>query len=319
MRRIAVAAAILSLGVGVLAVPSYAGDETNTVDAKIVDEHTATLAVVFTASNRELGRAKIPPSRGGTGERWSCYYYPFSTISRVTNVDGTYVDEKGGPVTLEFLPTENPKAGEKYVFECYAGSKQMIKGPDETQGHLVVTYDPNRPAAPLFEGDPETEIINIYLDKGLTARKASYQLSPAPPIAQLVGIPTWYWLTDAHWDRDEIALPLPLSGITARLTATARAQDAVEFRPGDGSPPTFCNGPGVVYGGQPDSATRCRHTYTSASGPGGYGGAIIVHYDVRWDAPGYPGGELPGGIESIPAPVPVVVKGTQAVERQPGG
>ena len=59
----------------------------------------------------------------------------------------------------------------------------------------------------------------------------------------------------------------------------------------------------------------CSHLYTTASGPDGYLLTIRIHYDVRWTATGFPGGDL-GDLVSQPFRTTVIVKGTQAVGRR---
>jgi hypothetical protein len=135
-------------------------------------------------------------------------------------------------------------------------------------------------------------------------------LSPAPPAAQLVRLPTWLWIAPGWW------VPRSASAAVPGLSVTAVAAPVrVRWDTGDGAV-VACDGPGTPYpaAGNPAAASPdCGHTYTrsSAARPGGvYGLAATVSWQVAWS-----GGGLSGSLGPLfsTAQVEVAVSEVQAV------
>lgn len=141
-------------------------------------------------------------------------------------------------------------------------------------------------------------------------------LASSPPLDEpgrfgVVQIPTWLWLQDGYW--------VPLSeaeaegGLTVTVTATPLR---TVWLPGDGASVT-CDGPGLPYQpGLDDSATDCRHTYTSSSAdqPGtAYQLGASVEWEFTWTLNGAPQGAF-GTVTAVAPPVAYQVGEIQALE-----
>jgi len=120
---------------------------------------------------------------------------------------------------------------------------------------------------------------------------------PTPTIAanprgeQLVGLPTWLWLSDG-WRPVSATVTVP--GVSVAATATPYT---VTWYMGDGNTVT-CDGAGTPFtpGSDPKaSSPTCGHTYTSSSaGHQGqaYSVNATVHWTVAWSGAGQ-GGTFP--------------------------
>jgi hypothetical protein len=128
-------------------------------------------------------------------------------------------------------------------------------------------------------------------------------LAANPPLDQpgrygIVHVPTWLWLEPAYW------APITESEAqgTVAVSVTATPQQAL-WSTGDGHNET-CGGPGTPWrSGLADTATGCKHTYTSSSAeePGtAYALSAAVAWQFTWTLNGVPQG--PFGVVTVTSP-----------------
>lgn len=144
------------------------------------------------------------------------------------------------------------------------------------------------------------------------AERASAQLSLALPHPatspglghfQLVGLPTWLWLTD--WQAVSRTASIP--GLSATVSATP-VRTTWNFGSGG---TVVCDGPGTPYdlgvspGGQ---STKCAKTFTQS---GTYPSSVTVDWSVSWSASTGQAGTLPGAART--AVFTVEARAAQAV------
>jgi hypothetical protein len=136
------------------------------------------------------------------------------------------------------------------------------------------------------------------------------RVNPAPPLAQLVHLPTWLWLDAASWRARSSTVSVP--GLS--VTATARATK-LTFATGDGR--SFsCPGPGTPWtnGRDPSAASpTCGHTYAR---PGSFTLTATVTWSVSW-AGGGQSGTVPGLTSTATAAITVTE--SQALNQNPRG
>jgi hypothetical protein len=115
------------------------------------------------------------------------------------------------------------------------------------------------------------------------------QLAPPLPAAQLVGLATWWWISDGVWRARSASVSVP--GVT--VTAVGRPVASV-WGTGDGGE-VSCEGPGRPYpggGGVEVAGPDCGHTYrqSSAGQPGGaYPVTATISWQVSWSGGGMSG------------------------------
>jgi hypothetical protein len=136
-------------------------------------------------------------------------------------------------------------------------------------------------------------------------------LSPAPPAAQLVGLPGWLWVEPGWWGSRSATASVP--GVSVSVVAVPVR---VVWSMGDGGV-VSCAGAGTPYpraGGDPASASPdCGYTYTgsSAGQPGGvFTAAATLWWEVSWSGGGMSGGFGPLSSTSV---VDVAVAEVQTV------
>jgi hypothetical protein len=155
--------------------------------------------------------------------------------------------------------------------------------PPDSQQTLVWIPDSESPVAALAD----VAVSRLQLPP------PSVELSPSPPGAQLVRLPTWLWITPSWWGDRTATASVP--GVT--VTAVGRPTQ-VRWEMGDGAVKT-CDGPGTPYAraGDPTGPSPdCGHTYvrSSAGQPGGtFGLAATVRWEVTWSGAGLSGSEDP--------------------------
>jgi hypothetical protein len=114
------------------------------------------------------------------------------------------------------------------------------------------------------------------------------RMSPRPPAAALVNVPTWLWVDSSTWTTRTATAAAGGAAITATATPTS-----VTWLPGDGTR-LVCNGPGVAWSGgrDPLASPACSHIYARASAavPGGvYRLRATVTWQITWQGAGMSG------------------------------
>jgi hypothetical protein len=153
--------------------------------------------------------------------------------------------------------------------------------PDATAGAARWLADP-----PAAAAAPDPGVLAQRATERLVLPDLVIGVSPAPPTAQVVFVPTWLWVDAGLWrSRSQTA---SAGGVS--VTATATAVKAV-FSTGDRAT-VSCTGPGTPWrpGMDPAAASpTCGHTYTAASPSGGYRLQATVTWDVSWAGGGASG------------------------------
>jgi hypothetical protein len=238
-------------------------------------------ATAVASDGKQAGAPAPAPGGGGGGSELWCRY----TVD-LLGVHG-------------LIAAREPKVGHTYRLLCYDPDGRRVV--DE-----VIVYDPAAPTPELVDA---------------VRQRAEAQLDPPTPGiatnppqgAQLVGVPTWLWLTDP-WE--PVAATATAGTVSSTVTATPTR---VEWDLGDGARIT-CDGPGTPYdlSRSPDEQhSSCTHTYTHRSTvdrpDGTYTVTATVHYSVSWTASTGESGEL--GAISRSASTPVLVREAQATIR----
>jgi hypothetical protein len=91
---------------------------------------------------------------------------------------------------------------------------------------------------------------------------------------QLAGKRTWFWMDPDGWQPVTVRAEIP--GVWSEVTATPVRS---VWRPGDGSSPITCAGPGQPHPGTHGATTACGHAYTTV---GTYTLRAAVTYEVTW-------------------------------------
>ncbi len=147
----------------------------------------------------------------------------------------------------------------------------------------------------VFGGVVQPKPADLAADavKKLHLPLPAIRVSPAPPAAQLVFLPTWLWLDGSSWGSRSATASVP--GLS--VTAIAKPVKLV-FTTGDGAS-VSCPGPGSAWtGGQdPDAASPdCGHTYQR---PGLFSVTATVTWQISWAGGGQTG--------TVPDPMPLNV------------
>jgi hypothetical protein len=168
-----------------------------------------------------------------------------------------------------------------YVWKCSgAGAVDALY-----RTPVWIPYGPQPGAAPV----PAPADVAQMASKQLWLPTPSIAANPAGE--QLVGLPTWMWLSSG-WGSVSATAAVPGVSVTAVAAPTS-----VSWSMGDGSTVT-CAGAGTSFraGGDPKAASPdCGHTYrsSSASRPGhAFPVAATVHWTVTWSGAGG-GGTFP--------------------------
>lgn len=118
------------------------------------------------------------------------------------------------------------------------------------------------------------------------------RMSPRPPAAALVFVPTWLWVDGATWTSPSATASAAGMAITATATPVS-----VTWLPGDGTR-LVCAGPGVAWtgGADPLGSSACSHTYRRPSTSllaGTYVLRATVMWRVTWQGAGMSGTAQP--------------------------
>jgi hypothetical protein len=119
------------------------------------------------------------------------------------------------------------------------------------------------------------------------------RLAPPLPAAQLVGLPTWWWIDEQVWRPRSASASIP--GVIT-VTAVGRPVASV-WQTGDGGQ-VHCDGPGTPYpeGSATAAGSACGHVYqrSSASQPSGaYPVSVTITWEVTWSGGGASGSAGP--------------------------
>jgi hypothetical protein len=208
------------------------------------------------------------------------------------------------------------EVGTTYFIRCVdaAGQRVNLSG-DPNRPERQWTYQPGGPGPldelPVFE---VTAAVEAFARTSVVPPVVAI----SPPGTQLVGVPTWFWVTSAWESNQATTPPLANTGVTATIRARARTDgSAMVFDPKNGDRPVACKPPGIAWDGQRDDASDCRYTFQDRVPPG-HKATLSITYDLEWWVnetanPIYAG--LGGTLPSLTgtAEVPIAVKGTQAV------
>jgi hypothetical protein len=159
-------------------------------------------------------------------------------------------------------------------------------GVPEGQGRWYVGqcgYPPNEDVTRYrwFASPPGPQQLADEAVRALRPPTPVIRLNPAPPVAQLVRLPSWVWLDPSSWGQRMATASVPGMSVTATATPTK-----VVFSAGDGASFT-CTGPGTPWKRGMNPAAKsptCGHTYTRA-------GTFMVTATVTWVITWAGGGE----------------------------
>ncbi len=261
------------------ALPAEAGSAVGG-GAEVVDGRPVAVVVV----GRDGPVASWSATGARSGPAWTCRYFEWE-------------DDAAAPVKFADEPT-TPRAGRLYLLTCVTASGALAVG-------RLVVFDP---------GDPFSGVAAV--ERALDEARRRLELPPPrpalnPPRDQLVGVPTWLWLTDP-W------LPASASAAIGAVASTVTATPVkATWSMGDGTSVTC--GPGLSYdlGRLPsEQSSDCTHVYVRDSSglPGdAYSVSVRIDYDVGWTATTGAGGVLDA--LSTQVDLPVVVRQAQAVIR----
>jgi hypothetical protein len=156
-------------------------------------------------------------------------------------------------------------------------------------------FDPGLPLGPNIPGGVPVVTGQQVAQQALaTVDLPDPTIATSPPVgtAQLVGFPTWLWLTGPWAQRDATAT---LAGTSATVSATPFA---ATWTFGDQSAALTCPGPGTAWDpSHPDTSSTCTHTWTTRSTAADPDGTFpltaTVSYHVAWTATDGESGQLP--------------------------
>lgn len=220
---------------------------------------------------------------GKKGPAWVCgYYEPAASDFAV-------------PAPAVGSDAVVPQDGVVYAFIC------LDAGTGAQTYAAFRRYDPADPLGGLFAGERAAELAVSRLP----LPDPDLRLSPPAGAFQLVGVPTWFWVTDA-W------APQSATASVGTIAATVTATPAVlEVDTGDGAHLT-CSGAGIEWA--EGRSSTCAHTYTRSSRhepSGRYPVTATVTWDVAWTATDGDAGDL--GTLTRDVTLDVLVHEAQAV------
>ncbi|MGZ4784652.1 MAG: hypothetical protein ACXV5S_03205 [Acidimicrobiales bacterium] len=213
---------------------------------------------------------------------WDCHYYP--------------VGESNSPFQYDiqiWLDPITPEPGQPVGLVCEDELNNMVYSE-------AFVYDPANPFGPLEAPERAADEARRLL----VIAPPNVALSPPATAAQLVGLPTWFWVVDA-WQ--SLQASATLGPVTSTVVATPTS---LTFTLDDGT--SFsCDGPGTPYDTSRDPADQqssCTHTFERS------GHAVVtatVTYATHWTANTGVGGDLDDLTRTTT--VPVTVEEAQAV------
>ena len=212
-------------------------------------------AVVVRGPAGELGSYRRSGRRSTSGPRWTCSYQ-------------TATPNDFGLASYD--PTEapvQPEPGGIYVLVCLDEHGNPVSG-------RFARYDPADPLGGVLAAERAAAIAR----ERLPLPDPDLHTSPPADTAHLVGVPTWYWITDPWTPRQASAT---LGGVTATVTA---APTRLHLDTGDGHQ-LSCDDAGTPW--QPDTTSTCTHTYQRSSRhtpTGRYPLTATVTWTTTWTA-----------------------------------
>jgi hypothetical protein len=277
---------------------------------QITGESSARVIVVVDPKGGKPGIAPLPKAKAGNARRWDCRYYDYKANDFGGQVDGSFLPYPGAPAT-------KLEAGTTYILMCNDENGQPVQ---LTQlGYKLLTWTDQSKLTSAFDDIPEIALAGAVADKDINVPMAHFSISP--DTGQLIGLPTWFWVT-------QFANPVPdqavAGGLVARIEAVANTADGLEIDPGDhpGPPDPARAGkcrldstPWVPGATREDDPGACRFTYQHLPPQGTVWTAHArVRYDVRWWVDGR--ADLGEDLDPVWSPwfdIPLNVKGTQAM------
>jgi hypothetical protein len=193
-------------------------------------------------------------------------------------LDATYVPQPGSSNAVH-----NGRKGSWYDMTCPDAIDS--NGIATTQTTQVWLTNPPTPAAAA----PLPTTLAAKARSSLALPKPAVAASPALGRPQLVGVPTWTWLSSGEWKSVSATAAVPGESVTATA-----APVSVTWAFGDGSS-TVCTGPGTAFasGTNPMHASpTCGHTYHTDSGsaPGGkFQLTATINWRINWTGAGQAG------------------------------
>jgi hypothetical protein len=146
------------------------------------------------------------------------------------------------------------------------------------------------PGGPSVDVLADEAVKRLRLPAPIIRINPVVKLRPDRPPAQLVYVPTWFWVDSGSWGtRSATASAGGLS-----VTATAKAVKSV-WSAGDSSHAETCHGRGTPWksGMDPSKASpTCGHTYTTPS-TGTYTVKATVTWEITWSGGGQSGTRPP--------------------------
>jgi hypothetical protein len=311
---VGVAATLTTMGHGT----ANAGSVANANGAR-PDDATAGLAIVFAKSGDELASRHIASPRSGPRRAIRCYYSDIVHVPGMRADADLYGDGKARGDLADPLVD-----GTQYIFECDDVTDRDKPTPVKVSGNSTVAYvtyqtaDPGAPLADLPLVKIQEAIENLRVEEYVQVPQPDVVLNPAGD--QIIGIPTWFHVTNALTDTTKRVL---LAGIAGTVTVRPRHDRSMVITPFPGASAqqiVSCDAPGPEWQpGMSDTASHCSYTYwdlpaNRTGGKGTFAATVTVYYEASWDVPELGlGGNIPDLVPS--REVPVTVKGLQAVGR----
>ena len=123
--------------------------------------------------------------------------------------------------------------------------------------------------------------------------------TPALPL--ITGLDTWLWVDGGSWAPVQATASISIASVTATATPTR-----LTFRPGDGTEPKTCNGPGRAWTEGQSPAGACTHRYDQTSDGGTWPLQATVTWEVTWTCtPGCGAGDAAPFVLTVTRPVTV--------------
>lgn len=214
---------------------------------------------------------------------WDCHYH---ATGGEMKPDFQVIDPNT-PIT--------PAAGDRVALICHdeAGNEAYKR---------IFVYDSANPFGPLEAAERAADEAR----KLLPLHPPNVELSPPASAAQLVGLATWFWVTDP-WE------PLRASATLDTVTSTVVATPtSMTFTLDDGTA-FSCDGPGTPYDTTRDPAEQqsdCTHTFERS------GSTLVtatITYATSWTATTGVGGDLDDVTRTTS--LPLTIREAQAVIR----
>lgn len=157
---------------------------------------------------------------------------------------------------------------------------------------------PGRNPTVVWVGPPSARTLVGDSFDDLIARlpKPAHRSAPRPDSAY-VQTPTWIWTT-TPWSESSITAWVPTETNATVWATTTAVPVRLRFDPGDGTPEITCDGPGVPWTDDTDSAAvpSCghvfRHTSLTAEDGTVFRASLSIDWDVSWTSSTGDGGPL---------------------------